>query len=386
MPVFNRAKLAADAARGIANPRSDPGRTPSADAIQMRFKQLAGAPVKWEELVRVSLLPFEQRTMWLSALRREDARDDLSDHVVRLALGRVGAELGASTISSDQYGRTRETLIADDRARYGDEGAMAKLLPTTGQVTHYCKTWASALAVAGMSPPAAASPKPVARPPAGLPLPEAMALYAGLNGAWASRPVLRDFATASRFALPDLKGADWDACIAKGYRLLIDQGVRAPAPTRAKPRGRGKRLTYLYPTGGVPGAPRPSGTPLDKATLQALKRELAILGLRVWLASLDTTESPSQDRYRQWRSGTPFMAPSQFAALGGFTQLKHAALADNTRARQDHGELVPPAELARFDEALAQLARPNIPKPVPFADALAAVLAGPHDSRQPPKQ
>lgn len=45
MPAFNRVKLDVDRARGLTDPRRDPERTPTADAIQMRFKELAGRPV-----------------------------------------------------------------------------------------------------------------------------------------------------------------------------------------------------------------------------------------------------------------------------------------------------------------------------------------------------
>jgi hypothetical protein len=130
MPVFNRVKPDIDLARDIAEPARDPERTPSADAIQMRFRQLAGGSVQRKELVRVSLLLFEKRTMWRSALRREDARADLTDRVVAPALRRVAAE---PTITRDEYVETAAQLMDEDVARYGDAGLLATLLPAGRQ-------------------------------------------------------------------------------------------------------------------------------------------------------------------------------------------------------------------------------------------------------------
>lgn len=388
MPVFNRVKLDVDAARGIADPRTSPERTPSADAIQMRFKQLAGAPVKWKELVRLSLLPFEKRTMWLSALQREDARADLSDRGIALALRRVAAELSAATVTRDEYVEASEKLIAEDAARYGEEGLLAKLLPTGGQVMHYCKTWEAALRLAGLEVPATKRPvAPLPPPqPSGLPLVQAMAHYAALNGVWPSRPTLRDFATTCGFALPAYKGANWDELIRKAAALLAQHGVEPPPAVRAKPLGKGKRLTYRYPANGVPGAPPASGAPRDDRARLALRRELAVLGVRVWLAAVRPGDSTSQDSYRRWRRGTDFLAPNKFKDFGGFTRMKREALDENARARQEHGEEVPRAAFARVEEVVAQLARPLGVSHVPFGDALCAVLHGPHVERQPPRQ
>lgn len=386
MPVFNRVKVDVDSARGITDPRRNAERTPSADAIQMRFKQLAAAPVKWQELVRVSLLPFDKRTMWLVALRREDRRLDLNDQVVWLALRRVAGELTIPTLSRDQYARTREKLVADDIARYGDDELMSKLLPTVGQVIYHCKTWSAALTLAGLSPPTVSEAPPPPPQHAGLPLPEAMAFYAALNGVWASRRTLRDFATVSGFALADHTGVDWDQLIQQAHQLLAEHDIQPPPPVRAKPLGKGKRLTYQYPVDGVPGAPRPQGAPRDLTDVKARRREVAVLGLRLWLASLGTTDRASQDAYRQWRRGTPLLAPNRFGELGGFTQLKRAALAANAQARQDKGQAVPDSTLAHIDQLRAQLAQPAPTEPVPFSEALTAVLAGPRAMRQAPKQ
>jgi hypothetical protein len=98
MAAFNVVKLDVDRARGIADPQTSPERTPTADAIQMRFRELAGHLVPWVELVEVALRAPEKRTMWLSALRRDDARGDLTDALVAHAMQFVAACDGAASI------------------------------------------------------------------------------------------------------------------------------------------------------------------------------------------------------------------------------------------------------------------------------------------------
>ena len=98
MAAFNVVKLDVDRARGIIEPKTNAERTPTADAIQMRFKELAGRPVPWPELVEVALRPPDKRPMWLGVLRRDDARADLTDALVAHALQRVAHERGAATV------------------------------------------------------------------------------------------------------------------------------------------------------------------------------------------------------------------------------------------------------------------------------------------------
>jgi hypothetical protein len=178
----------------------------------------------------------------------------------------------------------------------------------------------------------------------------------------------------------------WDDLIRRAAALLAEHGIEPPPATRAKPLGKGRRLTYRYPTAGVLGAPPASGAPRNERGRLALRHELAVLGLRVWLASVPAGGSASQDTYRRWRSGTHFLAPSRFKDSGGFTHLKREALDANARARREHGEAVPASTLARIDEVVAQLARPLSTVDVPFGNALRAVMAGAHAERQPPKQ
>jgi hypothetical protein len=115
MAVFNAAKVGVDRARGIPDPERTLDRTPTAQAIQLRFKQLAGRPIPWPELLSGALRPARQRVMWLAALRREDRRDDLSDELVTHALWLVATHKGAETLSTREYVQRREKLVAQDR-------------------------------------------------------------------------------------------------------------------------------------------------------------------------------------------------------------------------------------------------------------------------------
>jgi hypothetical protein len=166
MPLFNRTKVDVDRKRGLADPKRDPERTPTADAIQMRFKDVAGRRVPWAELVEIALRPPEKRTMWFAALGREDARDDLSDAHVVHALRRVAHELGGESPGFHSYGDVRDRLVCQDRAMHGDDGLLARVLPSANQVLAYCDmSWPRALRLAGLTPPVGGPTRRTPRPP-----------------------------------------------------------------------------------------------------------------------------------------------------------------------------------------------------------------------------
>lgn len=84
MPCLNEAKLAYDAARGLADPRKDPERTPTANPILMRFNAQTPRAVSWEKLVSIALQA--DRTMWLAAGLRAEAVVPVSAHQLLIAL------------------------------------------------------------------------------------------------------------------------------------------------------------------------------------------------------------------------------------------------------------------------------------------------------------
>ena len=156
----------------------------------MRFTKLAGRPVPWPELLAGALRSSRNRIMWLSALRLEEARDDLTDELVAHALWLVATREGARTLTRRAYERRREELVAEDRALHGDDGILERTLPTGNQILAYCDLeWENALKLAGMTS-AVRQPRPGRKPPPqrpGMAVAEMIAIYAALNGTWPSK-------------------------------------------------------------------------------------------------------------------------------------------------------------------------------------------------------
>jgi hypothetical protein len=318
MPGFNRTKLGVDRARGIADPRTDPERTPTADAIQMRFKELAGRKVPWSELVEVALRAPEKRTMWLAALGREDARHDITDVLVVHALRRVAHELGGDGLGLHGYGKTRDRLVRQDRAVHGEDGVLDRLLPTANQVLAYCDmSWREALDLAGLRPrpsrgPSPASPGRAARtrprlnPIPGMPPVQVIAFYRALNGHWPSKPTLLHFAGTCGIRMAEPKGA------MAPLRVEADQPLSAAGhepPKRTCGGGKGKRLAYRYPVDGIPGAPLRDpdarrGQLVTNPAVKALRRERALTSVRMWLASTSAQDKRTRHEYVRWQAGT----------------------------------------------------------------------------------
>lgn len=397
MAAFNRLRADVDRAAGI-DP-AGPDRTPTADAIQMRFNQFAGRAVSWEELLDGARRTGRQRTMWLAALRREEAREGLTVDVVAHALRYVAARRGAETLSFDDYHDTREALVRADRERFGDDSLLDRLLPTANQLLVYCgRDWNRAAKLAGLqmrrSRPPAGSTTRTGQPAKTLGYAEAIAFYGALNGTWPSYPTLLAFARSCNFALADVPPGGMGPWREQAAALLEAEGVTPPSGTSRL--GRGKRLTYRYPVNGIPGAPpqvsnnsKLSGAVAEK--LRELRRELAVIGLRVWLAELSANDKRTQATYRRWQVGSQWPAASTLARLGGFTELKAEAEQANQHDRRRTGQPLPPEVVARAKAVRAEMTQladggqGPVP-PVPFGEALRAVLAGPHAEVLAPKQ
>lgn len=403
MPAFDRVKRDVDLARGITDPDNDPERTPTADAAQRRFREVAGEPVAWSLIVEQALRAHEKRTMWLAALGREEPRDDLTDELVVHALRRVAAERRAQTLAMHEYAETQARLVAADKKRFGDDGLMEKLLPTLNQVLAHCGLrWENALALAGMDSTtrsarrqrgsqkglrnagaAAMSPAPVT------------AFYAALNQRWPSYRVLLAFAASCGVRMKNVPAGGMKPVRAEASQLLEAEGLTPPGPPKAL--GRGKRLTYRYPLGGIPGAPRrddqaPSPQP-DDPRIRELGRELAVLSVRMWLAEQRASSRRVRAEYVAWQRGSGWTSASTIDKnYGGFAALKREATQVNTAARcagvralAEHVRAE--AERVRVEIVAARDAeRAREPEHMPFSEALDAVLAGPHGTASPPKQ
>jgi hypothetical protein len=401
MAAFNVVKLDVDLARGIADPKTSPERTPTADAIQMRFKELAGRPVGWAELVEVALRPPDKRPMWLGVLRRDDARDDLTDALVAHALQRVAHERKAATVARNEYAETQQELVAADRDLYGDDGLLEELLPTDNQILVYCdRSWPNALKLAGLKhysqPRSVRNPQPSKNLLPSMPYAEMVAFYAALNGHWPSDFVLLHFAAACNIRMEAKLTADVQATRNEAARLLTAAGVASPLGTR--PRDGARLPTYRFPVNGIPGAPLRGSDPArarpgENPRLDALRQELAVSSLRVWLAGLAAGDKRVRAAYVRWQVGSDWTTASSFDRhrLGSFSELKREANDENARLRQAGGDpladALAGAAVIRADiQALRNAGSAQQPDPVPFADALRTVLAGPHGEVQPPKQ
>jgi hypothetical protein len=102
--------------------------------------------------------------MWLSALTREDTRDDLTDALVIHALRFVASRREADTLARHQYEETRVALVAADVERNRHDGILDWVLPTANQLLAYCDfRWEKALDLADGSPTSRPSAAAVAR-------------------------------------------------------------------------------------------------------------------------------------------------------------------------------------------------------------------------------
>lgn len=399
MPAFNRARDAVDRARGV-DP-AGPERTPTAEAIQMRFKQLAGRPVSWRELIDGALRAGRERTMWLSALARDEKRDDLTDHIVIHALRLVAAARETDALAGREYAESRDALVAADSERNGDDATLFRVLPTLNAVLAYCDfRWTNALKLAGLRQRDRQQQgdrrHPASAAISGTPVVTVIAFYAALNGVWPSYPVLMHFAGSCGIRMQAKPSGGMGPFREQAAALLAAEGVAAP--TRTRGGGKGKRLTYRYPVNGIPGAV--SREPAERREqleanprLKALRRELAVTSLQVWLAGLGADLSRARAGYVRWATGTGWTPASMFDKYGhgGFTALKKEATAANAAVRRAGGDPLADA-LARADtlraerDAVYQTGTTRKPEPVAFGEALHAVLAGPHAEVLVPRQ
>ena len=404
MGVFNVVKLDVDRARGIADPKFSPERTPTAEAIQLCFKQLAERPVSWPELLSGALRPPRDRIMWLAALRREDPRDGLSDELVAHALGLVAAHHGALTLTLREYTHSRDALVAEDRALHRAQGVLERVLPTGNQILAYTGfKWENALKLAGMTSAARQHERHRKPPPQqpGMPVAELAAIYAALNGMWPSAVTLRHFADSCNARVAASSGP-MGPYREHAAALLRVAGI-AP-PTRTRGGGKAKRMTYRYPSGGIPGAPprnprRNCAEGTERPTMTRRRhlhgeerRALAVLSLRVWLAALPADARRVRSEYVVWQVGTQWTRAGAFdEGLGGFSALKREAAKENARVRQAGGDTLADAlgsarSIRTEHRVLAPPRTVAKPEPVLFAEALRAVLSGPTTEALAPKQ
>lgn len=379
MRMFNAAKLDFDRARGLADPVGDPRRTPTANAIVMRLNDGATRAIAWAEVVSAALRG--DPTMWLAATRRAAPVEPVAEPVLAFALRYVANRLRKPTINRSEYRDERDAAVADDVERNGEEAMLADILPTLNHIDGQMR-WAQALRLAGLRAPTPPRPPAAGRrlprhsgANGGLPIVQAVAHYAALNGAWPSYPTLRAWARDSGFAMQARPSGGWKPVVADARALLVDAGIEPPDGDGPKPLGKGKRLSYRYPAAGIPGAPARSDDPVR----QADHAELCVLALRLWLAQAYRRQ---RDDYARWQVGSGWPAPSRFDQHGGFAALRTRARDANAAEHRDHGTPVTDTTRLRAERLRNRLA--GAERPVPFADAVRAVLAGAVETAQPP--
>jgi hypothetical protein len=271
------------------------------------------------------------------------------------------------------------------------------LLPTANQILAYCgMSWAHARKLAGLAPPPArCTTKPLRQKVTpGMPPAQVAAFYAALNGTWPSRATLLHFAASCGIRMGNVVGG------AVGLRDEATELLRVAGhepPTRTRGGGKGRRMTYRYPVDGLPGAPLRDpnarrGQLTTTPPLKTLRRERALISVRVWLASTAGSDKRTRTAYATWAVGTKWASASTLNRCGGFAALKREASEANADARRLQGTDMPDDVLARAEAITAEIetiyaaGTVEQPEPVPFADALQMVLAGPHREGRPQRQ
>ena len=382
MPVFNRVKLDVDAARGLADPSRHPLRTPTAEAIQMRFREVAERPVKWEEVLDGALRSPHERAMWLSAMVREVRRSDLTDEIVVHALRLVAARLDVETLAQRDYDAGRERLVTEDRELYGEDGLLESLLPTGNQIFQHCgRVWEQAAELAGLlalgtlrqDPDDGRSSKRRGLAPA-----EVIALYGALNGAWPSRHNLFRFSSLCGFKMEEPPKSILSVR-EEAAALLRAEGLEPPTRTSGS-AGRARRLTMRYPLDGVAGAPRARDAAARDPRRPPLLERQRILSLRVFLAGLTATARRTQSAYDRWQRGTRWTNKSRLIEHGGYSLHKRLAQEENDQARACGKDPLREA-LNEAEKVFAELdglhGRTDGGAIPPFGEMLRAALASP---------
>ena len=273
------------------------------------------------------------------------------------------------------------------------------MLPTDNQILVYCDAnWVTALKLAGLKhyrqAKSARNPQPATSLLEAMPFAEMVAFYAALNGHWPSNGVLKHFAATCNIRMQMLPR--------RGAARTRQSGPPAACRRRcdAGPYpGRRRRPPpdLPLPLNGIPGAPLRATDPArarpgDNPRLDALRRELAVISLRMWLAGLAAGDKRVRAEYVRWQVGSDWTTASSLGRhrVGSFAELKREASDENARVRQAGGDPLADAA-ARANVIRAEIQAISAsgtvqPDSVPFADALRAVLAGPHGEVQPPKQ
>lgn len=158
---------AVDEVARLARPE-DPARVAQRpwDAARTLSERFADAPparriaehlgLSWPEVVRIALLAPGSRARALGHQFGDGDEDWLTPEYLVFALRLVATRLGVATLDPGRYRAECQRMLASDRAR--KHGGQLRL-PTDDQVRLAAGSWARALSLAGLAPPARPGPR-----------------------------------------------------------------------------------------------------------------------------------------------------------------------------------------------------------------------------------
>lgn len=235
---------------------------PSARGCVMRLNRRGGA-LSWREVVEMALRPPASQRQSLAAAMRTAEQDHLDKRLVFYAVRKVAREEGTHPTTPTAYDRGRDRLLrrASRRHRHGaDERAR---LPTANQLVEWAERtnstdprppWHLVLEAVGLPVPQHGKGTPEnGAGPRGVDAAVALAEFARANGRWASKQTLTAFCRDGGVALSRADDKPWPDRIAEASAILEQTGD--PIPTEMpRPTGRGNKVTYVLPEGGLPAA------------------------------------------------------------------------------------------------------------------------------------
>lgn len=281
---------------------------PTARAIYMRINSGTSGRVSWPSLVRAAVAGDAGVRQTIAAARRATPGVPLSDRVVFFALKLVARELDGRSPSPDQYDATAAVL------RRRRRGALAKLLPTAGQLSQFAGGWNEALLLAELEPRngdgAARARRRRARKPAAVAVPDAILLFIEHQGTLPTTHDLRWFSKAAGFALADETAKPWPRFVAIARRKWATRGRWFPPGVVRL----ADRVRYQ---------PKPGDLPDDlPARLKELDLDACVHALDVYWDTLPTGREPKQKPYGIWAVENGYPAHRGFAKFGGFSVVR----------------------------------------------------------------
>jgi hypothetical protein len=205
------------------------GPIPQAHEVCRQLHDRDGVDFKWAELLE--LVFDETRDI------KKTHEDRLSEPQrvpsparVAHALNRVAFDAKLHTLLPHDYTEHRARLL-DDAAKKGRAEALARLLPTRGQIETACGGWDRALETAGLPPRSAYQAQSLD----GMELEEAIVLFYAGHGHLPTYDEVVSAARGGGWRLASAKGRRWSEWIARATQRIEERGMPAPPPYGRRP-------------------------------------------------------------------------------------------------------------------------------------------------------